>query len=487
MNTLTLRGTALAPSLTALLAALLAGCSLAPPYERPAMDVPAHWQAEAPWRAAQPADDAPKGPWWQRFNDPQLDRLMAQALRENQSLKVAVSNLEQAQALTLVARASLLPQVTASTSGARLRTSADRPLSSYSSPTMSTVQNDFVVRADVSYEADLFGRVRSNIANAAAGEEQAAANLENVSLLLAAQVATTWYSLRETDAEIDVVQQGLALQRKALDFVTSRHQDGVASGLDLAQQQALVDSTATQAELLQKQRTQYEHALATLVGTPAPAFHLAPAPLAGQPPVIPVALPSDVIERRPDVAAAERGAAAANASVGVARAAFFPSIMLNGGAGWESRDLALLFSAPSLLWSFGTQIVQTVFDAGRTRARVDFANAGYQGAIANYRQTVLGALQEVEDGLSGLQALDRAAAQARASVESARKVYDIASARYEGGLATSLDVITAQQSLLNNQRTAVQILGQQLTTGVFLVKAVGGDWNHPAEPPTARR
>ncbi|MEQ6349531.1 efflux transporter outer membrane subunit [Ralstonia pseudosolanacearum] len=483
MNTLTLRGTALAASLTT----LLTGCSLAPPYARPAMDVPAHWQTEAPWRAAQPADDAPKGPWWQRFNDPQLDRLMEQALHENQSLKVAVSNLEQAQALTRVARAGLLPQVTASTSGARLRTSADRPLSSYSSPTMSTVQNDFVVRADVSYEADLFGRVRGNIANAAAGEEQAAANLENVRLLLAAQVATTWYSLRETDAEIDVVQQGLALQRKALDFVASRHQDGVASGLDLAQQQALVDSTATQAELLQKQRTQYEHALATLIGTPAPAFHIAPAPLAGQPPVIPVALPSDVIERRPDVAAAERGAAAANASVGVARAAFFPSIMLNGGAGWESRDLALLFSAPSLLWSFGTQIAQTVFDAGRTRARVDFANAGYQGAIANYRQAVLGALQEVEDGLSGLQALDRAAAQARASVESARKVYDIASARYEGGLATSLDVITAQQSLLNNQRTAVQILGQQLTTSVFLVKAAGGDWSHPAEPPTARR
>ena len=176
-----------------------------------------------------------------------------------------------------------------------------------------------------------------------------------------------------------------------------------------------------------------------------------------------------------------------NAQVGVARAAFFPSVMLNGGAGWESRDLALLFSAPTLLWSFGTQIAQTVFDAGRTRARVDFANAAYQGAIANYRQTVLGALQEVEDGLAGLQSLDRAANQARHAVESARKVYDIASVRYEGGLATSLDVITAQQSLLNNQRTAVQILGQQMTTSVFLVKAVGGDWNHDAAAPTATR
>ena len=200
-----------------------------------------------------------------------------------------------------------------------------------------------------------------------------------------------------------------------------------------------------------------------------------------------MALPSDVIERRPDVAAAERGAAAANAQVGVARAAFFPSVMLNGGAGWESRDLALLFSAPTLLWSFGTQIAQTVFDAGRTRARVDFANAAYQGAIANYRQTVLGALQEVEDGLAGLQSLDRAANQARHAVESARKVYNIASVRYEGGLATSLDVITAQQSLLYNQRTAVQILGQQMTTSVFLVKAAGGDWNHVAAAPAATR
>ncbi|ANH75490.1 efflux transporter, outer membrane factor (OMF) lipo, NodT family protein [Ralstonia insidiosa] len=475
--------TALASALTA----LLAGCSLAPTYERPAMDVPAHWQTEAPWRAAQPADDAPKGPWWQRFNDPQLDKLIEQALRENQSLKVALTNLEQAQALTRVARASLLPTVTASSNDARTRTSAFRPLASYSSPTMSTVQDDFVLRADVSYEADLFGRVRNTVSNAKASEQQAAANLENFRLLLAAQVATTWYNLRETDAEIAVVQEGLALQRKALDFVTSRHQDGVASGLDLAQQQALVDSTATQAELLTKQRAQYEHALATLVGTPAPAFHIDPTPLAGTPPTIPVALPSDVIERRPDVAAAERGAAAANAQVGVARAAFFPSVMLSGGAGWESRDLALLFSAPTLLWSFGTQIAQTVFDAGRTSARVDFANAAYQGSIANYRQTVLGALQEVEDGLAGLQSLDRAATQARAAVASARKVYDIASVRYEGGLATSLDVITAQQSLLNNQRTAVQILGQQLTTSVFLVKAVGGDWNHPTTPPSAKR
>ncbi|KHK57823.1 RND transporter [Ralstonia sp. A12] len=471
----------------AVLAALLAGCSLAPHYERPAMDVPAHWQTEAPWRAAQPADAAPKGPWWQHFNDPQLDKLIDQALRENQSLKVALTNLEQAQALTRVARASLLPTVTASSNDSRTRTSAFRPLASYSSPTMSTVQNDLVLRADVSYEADLFGRVRNTVANATASEQQAAANLENFRLLLTAQVATTWYNLRETDAEIAVVQEGLALQRKALDFVTSRHQDGVASGLDLAQQQALVDSTATQAELLTKQRAQYEHALATLVGTPAPAFHIDPVPLAGMPPAIPVALPSDVIERRPDVAAAERGAAAANAQVGVARAAFFPSVMLGGGAGWESRDLALLFSAPTLLWSFGTQIAQTVFDAGRTSARVDFANAGYQGSIANYRQTVLGALQEVEDGLAGLQSLDRAATQARNAVESARKVYDIASVRYEGGLATSLDVITAQQSLLNNQRTAVQILGQQLTTSVFLVKAVGGDWTHPATPPTAKQ
>ena len=475
--------TALASALTA----LLAGCSLAPTYERPAMDVPAHWQTEAPWRAAQPADDPPKGPWWQRFNDPQLDKLIEQALRENQSLKVALTNLEQAQALTRVARASLLPTVTASSNDARTRTSAFRPLASYSSPTMSTVQDDFVLRADVSYEADLFGRVRNTVSNAKASEQQAAANLENFRLLLAAQVATTWYNLREADAEIAVVQEGLALQRKALDFVTSRHQDGVASGLDLAQQQALVDSTATQAELLTKQRAQYEHALATLVGTPAPTFHVDPTPLAGTPPTIPVALPSDVIERRPDVAAAERGAAAANAQVGVARAAFFPSVMLSGGAGWESRDIALLFSAPTLLWSFGTQIAQTAFDAGRTSARVDFANAAYQGSIANYRQTVLGALQEVEDGLAGLQSLDRAATQARAAVASARKVYDIASVRYEGGLATSLDVITAQQSLLNNQRTAVQILGQQLTTSVFLVKAVGGDWNHPTTPPTAER
>jgi NodT family efflux transporter outer membrane factor (OMF) lipoprotein len=270
------------------------------------------------------------------------------------------------------------------------------------------------------------------------------------------------------------------LQRRALEFITARHDLGAVSGLEVAQQQALLDSTLTQVDVLRRTREPFEHAIATLTGTPAPAFTLAPDLRNWPIPAIPLGVPSDVLERRPDVAGAERAMAAANAQIGIATAAFYPSITLLPTIGVDSRALASLFDAPSLLWSLGVTATQTIFDGGRIRANVDFAQGGYDATVANYRRVVLTAMQEVEDGITGLAALDRASAQSNVAVGSARRVLEMATSRYEGGAATYLDVINAQQALLGIERQDTQLRSQRRVTSVFLVKALGGDW--PREP-----
>jgi len=472
-------------TLPALIAALLAGCAVGPDYHRPAADVPPAWQPEAPWHEAAPEDTALKGNWWELFQDPQLNPLVEQALAGNQTLRVAAARLEQAQDQLTIARSALFPAIELSSSATRSKDSANRPLSAYSVPNQSTVQNDFRFGPSVSYEIDLFGRVRREVEGARATAEQAEADFENTRLMLMATLVTDYFTLRELDAEVGVVRHSLDLQNDALTFVSSRHDLGFATGLDLAQQQALFDASATQLELLQNQRAQFEHAIATLIGTPAPSFTLPPSNSPPPLPILPVGLPSDLLQRRPDVASAERAMAAANARIGVARAAYFPSIDLLPGfgtptAGWESNALSTLFTAPSRLWSIGISASQTLFDAGKTGANVRFADADYSAAVASYRQTVLTAMEEVENGITGLATLERAERQASASVRSAQRAFDIATDRYKGGVDTYLDVITAQQTLLTNQRQAVQIQGQQFTTAVFLVKALGGGWNQSA-------
>jgi NodT family efflux transporter outer membrane factor (OMF) lipoprotein len=279
-----------------------------------------------------------------------------------------------------------------------------------------------------------------------------------------------------------VVKHSLELQQDALNFVQSRHDLGFATGLDLAEQQALLESSATQLELLQNQRAQTEHAIATLIGTPAPKFALESDPHALPLPEFPIGLPAQLLERRPDVAAAERAMAAANARIGVAKAAYFPNIQLLPGLGasaigYESNRVSTLIDAPSLLWSVGLSATETLFDAGRIRANVRYARSDYEATVGNYRQTVLTAMEEVENGITGLQYLSRAASQSDASVRSAQRAFDIASDRYKGGVAIYLDVLTAQQTLLTNERQAVQIKGQQYATTVFLIKALGGGWD----------
>lgn len=465
------------PALLGVMAAVLAACASGPDYVKPSLDMPVAWKLEAPWRMAQPGDAASKGAWWQRFNDTQLNTLQQQALASNATLALAATRLAQARATLAANSAALLPQVGLNERATRLRSSTNRPLSNYNSANFSTLQNDFVLQATVNYEVDLAGRVQRTVEAGQASVAQSQADFENTRLLLGADLASAYFNLRATDNELDVLTRALDLQARALQLVQARREGGIGTGLELAQQQALLDSTRVQLDLLRRQRGVYEHAIATLLGVPAPQFTLNADLRPLQPPAVPLGVPSDVLERRPDIASAERAMAVANAQIGIAKAAFFPSVTLGGALGTESRGLSALLAAPSLLWSAGLSAAQVLFDGGRVSANVDFANAAYAGSVANYRRVVLLAMQEVEDGITSLQALDSAATQAGVAVDSARRVLRLATARYEGGASTYADVITAQQALLAAERQRTQVQGQQLLTTVFLFKALGGDWS----------
>ena len=462
-----------------LLPALLAACAVGPQYKKPQLEMPQGWKVEEPFRLSKPSDDAPKGPWWLRFSDPQLDALQAKALANSPNLVIAGARLTQARAALAGVSGSLYPQVGINARDVRARISANRPLTNNNAPNFSTTQTDMVLAPTVNYEIDLAGRVSSLVEGAKAQAEQSAADFENVRLLLTTDLATAYFNLRAIDIEQDVLARNIELQTRSLNLAKNRRELGAASGLDVAQPQALLDSTLVQVDVLRRTRAQFEHAIATLTGTPAPQFSIAPLAKAVEPPPIPIGIPSDLLERRPDVASAERAMAAANAQIGVATAAYYPSINLGALLGSQSRLSRLWFTGPSYIWSFGFTLAQPIFDGGRISANVDSTKAGYEAAVAIYRRTVLNAMQEAEDGIIGLGALERAHAQAKVAVASASRVLDIATTRYEGGIATALDVITAQQSLLASERLAAQLQGQRLLVTVFLIKALGGDWEGP--------
>ncbi|BAN25198.1 efflux transporter outer membrane subunit [Caballeronia insecticola] len=459
------------------LLSLLAACTVGPDYKRAAAETPPTWQTDSYWRVGAPSH-APLAPdWWQSFDDATLNTLETQALAQNQTLAAASAHYEQARATLAQTSSFALPEIDLGANASRSRISKNRPVNNYNTPNATTVQNDLKLAPTVSYDVDLFGRIRREVQGAQASAEQSRDDLANARLVLTTDLASAYFSMRELDAEIDVLNRSVGLQKKALDYVKTQHDLGAVSGLDVLQQQAQLDSTRVQAQLLVNQRAQFEHAIAALVGTPAPQFSIAP-DLGERPvPSIPLGVPSDVLQRRPDVASAERAMAAANAQIGVAKAAFFPSLTLNGTVGWESTALSSLISAPSLLWTIGTMASQVVFDGGRRAAAVDFASEGYVAAVANYRQTVLGAFQQVQDGIVGLSVLDGAAKQSHAAVDDAQRLLSLANDRYSGGLVAYLDVITAQQQLLTSERQDVQIHGQQRTVAVALVKALGGGWD----------
>ncbi len=460
-----------------LLAVSAVSCTVGPRYKRPAAVVPDSWKGEGPWQPAVPKDAIPKGAWWQIFHDAELDQLEQQVLQANQSLTAAQDRLAQARAQASIASAAYFPTVNTDPSGQRQRLSGNRPLSGSTVPLTPVSQNVFTIPFSVSYELELFGQVRRNLEAANASLQGRAADLENVRLILTAELAADYFNLRESDAEARVVRESVEIQQKGMDLVNRRHEGGVANGLEVAQQAALLDSTATQVQLVLQQRAQYEHAIAVLVGKSASAFGLPEAPFDVHLPVIPTGVPSEILERRPDVATNERQMAYENAQVGLAVAAFYPHITLGGGGGWQSRDIGNLISAPSAFWALGGDILQPIFEGGRNRANLALSRAAYDESVANYRESVLEAFQQVEDGLSGLELLNQAAKTQQQAVTDSRRALELANDRYVGGVTTYLDVITAQSTLLSNQRLATQLLGQQMTTSVYLVKALGGSWD----------
>jgi multidrug efflux system outer membrane protein len=466
-------------SLALTLLGLAAGCTVGPRYSRPAAPSPAPdaWKTQPPWQEAAPKDSIPKGTWWQIFHDPALDAYEQQLLQANQSLFAARDRLSQARSLARVATADFFPQVSTDPSAGRERYSANRPLSGISQPASAVTQNAFTIPFSLNYEADLFGRVRHNVEAANASLQSTAADLQNVQLVLTAELAADYFTLRELDAEYQVVQDSVAYERKGLDLVNNRHEGGVASGLEVAQQATLLDSTISQLSLVLQTRAQYEHAIAVLVGQSASAFSVPITPLREAPPPVPLGVPSDVPERRPDIATAERTMAYQNAQVGIARTAFYPHITLSGSGGLLSKDLGSLFNASSLIWSVGADAFEPIFQGGRNRANLAAARAAYDQSVANYRQSVLTAFQQVEDGISNLSTLSQALSTQAAAVEDARRALTIANNRYVGGVTTYLDVITAQTTLLNSERLATQLLGQQMVSAVYLVKALGGGWD----------
>lgn len=455
----------------------IAAFAKGPKYKKPDVVVPAGWQSEAPFRPAAPKDELPKGNWWTVFNDAELNGYEDRALAANQELAAAVARVNEARAFARIQNAGFFPTLDATPSIQRARTSGNRPSVPASLAGIPVTQNSFTLPFNINYEVDLFGSVRNNARAAQASLQATAADLENVRLVITSELAADYFQLRELDSEIADVNQVIAFEQKGLDLVNQRHQGGAASGLDVAQQQTVIDSTLTQLSLLQQQRAQYQHAIAVLQGLPAPQFTAPVRALNVAIPNVPVTLPADLLERRPDIATAERRVAAANANIGVARAAFFPSILLGAAGGLQSTAAGALFSGPSALWSIGLSAVQPIFSGGKIRARYEQTKSIYDESVANFRESALVAFQQVEDALSGLDALNAAVTSQQRAVADATRSLDLANARYTGGLVSYLDVITAQEQLLTNQRLATQLTGQRVITSVYLIKALGGSWD----------
>jgi multidrug efflux system outer membrane protein len=453
------------------------GCTVGPKYQRAAAPVPAKWDVAEPWRESAPKDALPKGEWWSVFHDDDLSALEKDALAANETIKIAAAHLEQARAAAAIQISYLYPAFSTAPTAQRQRLSGNRPVLG-PFPTQSPItQNNFTLPFVVSYEVDLFGRRRRSIEAAQASYQASAADLENVRLVITAELAGDYFTLRQLDSELGILNRTVETLQRGLELVDSRHKGGLASGLDVAEEETLLNTTRTQATLLLQQRKQLEDAASALVGRPAPDFHIANKELNGEPPAIDAGLPSDLLERRPDIAEAERNMAVSNAQVGIAKAAYYPSLNLLGQGGWQAADIVKLANVASTFWAVGANLAESIFTGGARRAQVQFTRAGYDANVASYRQTVLGAFQEVQDDVTGLGVLDDARRSQQKAVDAARRTLDISMNRYAGGLVSYLDVVTAQQNLLANEQEMAVIQGQRLVTSVLLVKALGGGWD----------
>jgi NodT family efflux transporter outer membrane factor (OMF) lipoprotein len=461
--------------------AALGGCSLAPHYERPAMPAPPPaYKETAGWKIAAPADAVPRGQWWQMFHDEDLDALEAQVSTANQSLKAALARLEQARAQTRAARSAWFPTLTAQASATRGETSVYAPTYLAGNP---RTGDTFIVGGDLSYEVDVFGRIRNTVAGARAAEAASAGDAAALDLAVHAELASDYFSLRGLDRQQQLLDLTVADYARALQLTENLYHGGASAIADVQEAQTQLESARTQAEDTRLRRAQTEHAIAVLIGQEASSFTL-PARGADRDLAAPgfdPGMPSQLLERRPDVAAAERRVAAANAAIGVARAAYFPVFSLAGGAGTQALSTSNLLSAPAEYWSIGPQALFTVFDAGLHAAQSAAAHAAYDEQVANYRGTVLTAYQDVEDNLAALRQLERENVSQTAAVTAAQGALEQANLRYRGGIVTYLEVVSTENAALAARLAAVDIQTRRVNATVLLVKALGGDWRQTAQ------
>lgn len=456
----------------------LAACAVGPKYKAPAVPAPPAYKEMGDWKTAQPSDQSLGGNWWEIFQDPQLNTLEQQIDVSNQNLKAAVAQYQQARAALRYARADYYPTVSTAPSATRERYSDNRQGTAVRGATF----NDFVLPVNVSYQVNAWGRVSKNVESYREQAQASAADLAVVNLMMHTDLAIDYFAARTLDAEEKLLQNTVAQYQQALQLNEERYQGGLASEVEVEQARTILETTRAQLVDVGVARSQYEHAAAVLIGKPPAEFTLPPLPLTTPPPPIPVGVPSELLERRPDIAGAERRVASANAQVGLAKTAYYPLVNIFGSGGFESGTITTLLQGPSALWSVGAAAAATIFDGGRRHALNDEASASYASSVASYRQTVLNAFQQVEDNLAALRVLEQEAGVQATAVQSAQRSLDLSNARYEGGVTSYLEVITAQNAVLSDEVTAVNILGRRMASAVVLIEALGGGWDRSNLP-----
>lgn len=459
----------------------LCACSFAPPLRIPAVPVAGHYKETAPWTAARPADDLPRGAWWTLYGDADLNALQQRLIENSPDLAAALARYQQAKALSDQLRSGLFPTLAGSANVQRDRQSELRPLRVLG-PTSPDEYSAYTLGVQADYEFDLWGRIRNQVASGAAAEQAAQADLESARLSLQAQLADSYIALRGIDRDVTLLNDSVAAYTKALEMTTTRHDGGIASGLDVARAQTQLDATRSQAKQALAQRALIEHAIAALVGESASSFSIEPGLAEIALPQVPAGVPSTLLQRRPDIAAAQRRIAAANASIGVSRAAFFPAVTLSALAGYQSSDSGNFIRAPNTYWAIGPSLFLTLFDAGKRQAEVARTQAVLDEAGAKYRSVVLGAFQQVEDNLALLNHYRTAADAERSALAAARRSLDFATARYREGAVNYLEVVTSQVATLQTQRNALDLDSRQRRASVQLIRALGGGWAASAQP-----
>jgi multidrug efflux system outer membrane protein len=459
---------------------LVTACSVGPDYVQPTTPQAAAYKETGPWKKADPRDDISKGEWYKVFHDPKLNELEEKALVSNQTLRAAIARVSEARAVARQAEAAFFPTLDFTADGTRQRTSPNNgqlKAQSHGAPTSSsTFTSATVVPFDLSYEVDIWGKVRRAFEASGDQAQASLADYENVVLTLKAEIATSYFAVRTADSQIDVQLRTIKSFQDALNLTNSRFQGGISTQLDVDQAEATLAAAQAQLATFRQSRAQLEHAVAVLIGVPPAGFSLASHPLDTRLPAIPTGIPSDVLERRPDVAAAERRVAAQNAEIGVAIAAYFPVVHLTGQTGFDSGDLSMLFNWQSRIWAYGPNIQFPIFEGGQITANVKQQRASYEENVATYRQSVLVAFQDVEDSLSALHYLSQQSEAENRAFTAYKRALDLTNARYTTGLVSYFDVIQAQGLALNAEQLTLQIQGNRVATTVQLIKALGGGW-----------